>query len=240
VVKQRKGAGALGFSIVRSPEELVASCAALARDDLVYDRRPLVQEYVPGEVHDVGLLFNRGEPRAILTQRRLRMYPAEGGRGIHNETTDEPELRELAVALLRELRWHGPAAVEFKVDSRTGTPVFMEINGRIWGTLALAIEAGVNFPLLVCRMAIDGDVEPVLRHRVGLRYRWLLPAGVQYIRDSDRPWREAWHLIRRDRDCRSDFWLSDPLPNLAALLGLVTDRRVRRPAAPSHAESERR
>jgi hypothetical protein len=38
----------------------------------VYDR-PLVQEYVPGEIHDVCLLLNRGKVRAALTQKRLKM-----------------------------------------------------------------------------------------------------------------------------------------------------------------------
>ena len=36
--------------------------------------------------------------------------------------------------------------VEFKHDERDGVPKLMEINGRFWGSLQLAIDAGVDFP----------------------------------------------------------------------------------------------
>ncbi len=39
--------------------------------------------------------------------------------------------------------------VEFKLDPRDNTPKLMEINPRFWGSLALAIESGVNFPYLL-------------------------------------------------------------------------------------------
>ena len=38
--------------------------------------------------------------------------------------------------------------MEYKQDRRTGTPLLMEVNGRFWGSLQLAIDAGVDFPYL--------------------------------------------------------------------------------------------
>jgi len=168
VLKPRKGAAAIGVRYPDSPDELVALYRESGtKHDLVFDeRRPLIQEYVPGEVHDVCALFCRGEPRAVLTQRRLLMSPRRGGSGVYNETTWDPELAEKAVALLRALRWHGPAQVEFRGG------VLMEVNARFWGTLELAIRAGINFPLLACRMVVEGGIEPVHDYRVGLRQRW--------------------------------------------------------------------
>jgi len=54
----------------------------------------------------------------------------------------------------------------------------MEINPRFWGSLALAMAAGVDFPSLLYEMAIDGDVKPVLDYRVGVKARWFLPGDL--------------------------------------------------------------
>ena len=226
VVKPRQGAGAIGVMFPDSKAALMRAYSSLpSASDMVfvYDH-PLVQEYVPGEVHDVCLLFNRGRARAALTQRRLRMYPRRGGVGILDETTDEPVLRDQAIRLLEVLRWHGPAEVEFKIDSRDGTARLMEVNGRFWGTLDLSIQAGVDFPWLACRMAIDGDIDPRFEYRVGLRYRWAFPYGLLYAMETNRVCRSLWEFIRYEPNSVSDLWLSDPLPTLAEALYIA--RRV--------------
>jgi predicted ATP-grasp superfamily ATP-dependent carboligase len=186
--------------------------------ELLHDHKILIQEYVPGEIHDVGLLFNRGKPRAALTQKRLKMYHRSGGIGIHNETTHEPELRDSAIALLKALNWHGPALVEFKIDSRDGEAKLMEVNSRFWGTVDLAIQAGVDFPLLACKMAVDGDVEPVFDYQVGMKYKWTLPYGLLYALESNRKWHYLWEFLRVNRHTRTDIWLSDPMPLLIEVL----------------------
>lgn len=219
VLKPRSGAGSVGLKFIDTPEELIRSCEMLpSGQDMLYDYRPLIQEYVPGEVHDVCLLFNNGEPRAALTQKRLKMYHSTGGIGVLNETTDEPELRDRAMELLRSLHWHGPAAVECKIDSRDGSFKFMEVNSRFWGTLDMAIQAGVDFPLLTCRMAVEGDIEPVFDYRVGLRYKWTFPYGFLHTMESDRKLESLWEFLRYHPGTRSDIWLSDPGPLLAAMV----------------------
>jgi predicted ATP-grasp superfamily ATP-dependent carboligase len=229
VFKLRRGAAAVGLAFPRNRDELLRCYRDLdGSASLVYDwARPLVQEFIPGEVHDVCLLFRHGEPRAALTQRRLLTYPPSGGLGIYNETTNNPVVREQAIELLRHLRWHGPAQVEFKVDARDGTPKLMEINGRFWGTLDLAIRAGVDFPYLACRLAIDGDIEPVYNYQVGLRYRWPIPYGWLYAQGQPGRWSAFWDFIRYDPRARSDIWLTDLWPHI---MGVVYDHRRRRAA----------
>jgi predicted ATP-grasp superfamily ATP-dependent carboligase len=63
--------------------------------------------------------------------------------------------------------------VEFKVSS-DGTPYLMEINGRFWGSLQLAIDAGVDFPYLLYQLAIGLPVAPVEQYKIGVKSRWLL------------------------------------------------------------------
>jgi predicted ATP-grasp superfamily ATP-dependent carboligase len=48
----------------------------------------------------------------------------------------------------------------------------MEINGRLWGSLQLAIDAGVDFPRLLVSCAMGARVPSVTRYRVGVRSRW--------------------------------------------------------------------
>ena len=58
----------------------------------------------------------------------------------------DPDLVRRSRALLDAFGWCGVAMVEYKLDERTGTPYLMEVNGRFWGSLQLAIDAGVDFP----------------------------------------------------------------------------------------------
>jgi predicted ATP-grasp superfamily ATP-dependent carboligase len=73
--------------------------------------------------------------------------------------------------LLDDLHWHGVAMVEFKQDAADGLPKLMEINGRFWGSLQLAIDAGVDFPALLVS-AIASPPRPQEPYRVGVRSRW--------------------------------------------------------------------
>jgi predicted ATP-grasp superfamily ATP-dependent carboligase len=182
ILKLRGSAGSVGMSVPRSPEELIRAFQDLPTggDDL-YDYRPLIQEFVPGYVHDVCVLFDRGEPRAVLTQQRTRTWRPDGGMGLVDTTTHEPELAELGIELFRALRWHGPGQAEFKIDARDGTPRLMEINPRFWGTVDLAVQAGVDFPVLTAQLAKDGHVDPVFEYEVGRRYRWPFPNGVKHL-----------------------------------------------------------
>jgi predicted ATP-grasp superfamily ATP-dependent carboligase len=84
------------------------------------------------------------------------------------------ELVAKSAALLRAAGWSGPAMVEFKNDVPGGRPKLMEVNGRFWGSLRLAIDSGIDFPLLYLRLAAGEKVEPQFEYRTGVRSRWLL------------------------------------------------------------------
>lgn len=52
--------------------------------------------------------------------------------------------------------------LEFLRD-RTGTPWFMELNGRAWGSMALARRRGLEYPAWTVRGALDPEFEPPAR-----------------------------------------------------------------------------
>ncbi|MBM3788737.1 MAG: hypothetical protein FJW35_00135 [Acidobacteria bacterium] len=234
VVKPRKSLGAVGFQLVLSKDELLDGYGRSRgiSDDVFDFNRPLIQEYIPGEVHDACVLAREGELAAGLTQRRIRMYPPGGGAGVLNETTWEPDLLERAGALLRALRWHGPAQVEFKLDPQSGRACLLEINGRFWGTLDLSVQAGMNFPWLAARLALGLPVRAPERYRVGLQYRWPLPFGLLLaLQRESRPGAIRSFFLPR-RGMLSDFRISDPAPHIhEAIFSLyrICRRRSLRP-----------
>ncbi|HVB34925.1 MAG TPA: ATP-grasp domain-containing protein [Patescibacteria group bacterium] len=136
---------------------------------------PLVQEKIQGEGQGVFLLLWNGELKAAFCHRRLREKPPWGGPSVFRESIPlDPALLQKCVAFLQTIGWQGPAMLEFKVDTRDGQPKLMEVNGRFWGSLQLAIDAGMDFPLLLYRLATGEDVAPQFSYRIGVKSRWLL------------------------------------------------------------------
>lgn len=154
----------------------VADCAELdeALDELPSDGYPLMlQQRVLGPGVGVFLLLWDGQVVAQFAHRRLREKPPSGGVSVYRESIPaNPDLVRRSVALLEQFKWEGVAMVEYKVESKTGTPYIMEINGRFWGSLQLAIDAGVNFPGLLLQCAMGGVPEPITSYRTGVRSRW--------------------------------------------------------------------
>ncbi|MFH2035010.1 MAG: ATP-grasp domain-containing protein [Candidatus Zixiibacteriota bacterium] len=143
-----------------------------------YDRSappPMVQERIYGPGAGAFMLFNRGELRASFFHRRLREKPPSGGVSVLCESIPiHNEMLESATAVLKKLKWHGVAMAEYKIDLRDNKPKIMEINTRFWGSLQLAVDAGVDFPFLLYKMLADGDIEYFDKFKIGIKVRWLL------------------------------------------------------------------
>jgi predicted ATP-grasp superfamily ATP-dependent carboligase len=182
---------------------------------------PLIQEYIPGKGYGVECLCNNGDPRALFMHRRLREYPITGGASTLREGIYDERLKELALALLARLKWHGVAMVEFKIDDRDNTPKLMEINGRFWGSLALSIFSGVDFPYLLHRLITEGDVPSVLSYQTGVKCRWLLPGDILWFLSSLKNRRDKIRVARefsQFRGIRDDIISTDdPLPVVGAI-----------------------
>lgn len=134
----------------------------------------LLQEYISGHAHGIFALYNQGKPVASFAHRRLRENPPSGGVSVLCESVEKSsEAWRMARILLDYVAWHGVAMVEFKVTAE-GKPYLMEVNGRFWGSLQLAIDAGVDFPWLLYQMATGEAVDYVDAYATGVRSRWLL------------------------------------------------------------------
>jgi predicted ATP-grasp superfamily ATP-dependent carboligase len=146
----------------------------------------LLQERVVGPGIGIFILLWEGAPRAEFAHRRLCEKPPSGGVSVYRESVSmDEELRDKSRALLDRFGWYGPAMVEYKRDSATGQPYLMEVNGRFWGSLQLAIDSGVDFPRLLVECALGEISERVHSYRVGVRSRWW--------------WGQVDHLVGRVR-----------------------------------------
>ena len=228
LLKPRHASGGRGMVRVDGPADFPAAYRAVnARYPL-----PIVQECLPpgGEALGVAVLMNfAAEPRASFAYRRLREYPVSGGPSTLRESIWDPQLCESAERLLLTLGWSGVAMVEYKVDPRDGRPKLLEVNPRFWGSLHHAIVCGMDFPFLLYRLAMEGDVTRVEGYRVGVRSRSLLHGDVMhFIKNPDR-----FHMNPGLTDFSiPDDVLSarDPLPVLGRVLSLVAlalDRDLR-------------
>ena len=133
----------------------------------------LAQHRVSGPGIGVFLLRWNGEILAAFAHRRIREKPPSGGVSVYREsTTLDPALLDASRRLLEAFDWSGVAMIEYKLDAATGTPYLMEINGRFWGSLQLAIDAGVDFPTLLLDAALGAPRPPVLTWKLGVRSRW--------------------------------------------------------------------
>jgi predicted ATP-grasp superfamily ATP-dependent carboligase len=131
---------------------------------------PVIQERIAGGGFGVGVLAKEGRLLAAFCHRRVREYPVTGGPSAVCESLRDPRLVDYAARVIAELRWTGVAMVEFKKDDDYR---LLEVNPRFWGSLPLATAAGVNFPELLCRMALgDGPAAPP-SYREGVRLRFL-------------------------------------------------------------------
>lgn len=144
----------------------------------------LLQERIVGPGVGMFLLRWQGQTLAAMAHRRIREKPPSGGVSVMRETVPAPpDLVQRSEQLLDAFGWSGVAMVEYKLDS-AGVPYLMEVNGRLWGSLQLAIDAGVDFPRLLVEAALGAPVKPVVSYRL-VRSRWW--------------WGEVDHLLARWR-----------------------------------------
>lgn len=136
----------------------------------------LIQGRISGKGQGVFGLFDSGKPLVLFAHRRLRERPPSGGVSVLSESIALPQpMTDYALRIVQSADWYGVAMVEFKIDQDSGVPYIIEVNGRFWGSLQLAIDAGIDFPWLLYQLAtgvlLAGASEP---YRVGVKSRWWL------------------------------------------------------------------
>jgi predicted ATP-grasp superfamily ATP-dependent carboligase len=156
------------------PYDSAEQAAPFVDELLVLGAQPLLQERITGQLGAVVVVVDRrGEVIAEVQQRCDRSWPAGAGVTARARTiTPDAELSARIRELVRRLEWFGLAEIEYLLDDR-GVPRFTELNGRIYGGIALANRAGVNVAAAWARLATGRSVGPLARQRDGALFQWL-------------------------------------------------------------------
>jgi D-aspartate ligase len=181
----------------------------------------MVQDLIPGgsseQQFGCGFLFIEGKAVGTMHAQYVRSHPPDFGRcSTCVETTELPELEEMALRFLRAVHFYGLAEVEFRRDPRDGIFKLLDVNARTWGYHSLGSAAGVDFPYMLFQDQLGIQV-PTRRARGGTSWVRLVtdfPVGLHSI---IRGKSSIWSYLKTVLRCKTEavFSRDDPLPFIA-------------------------
>lgn len=133
---------------------------------------PLLYEFLEGHLLAYAcVVVPDGGVVADCMQVAERIWPPMAGASSRATTIEvDPELAEGCRRLLDGLEWLGLAELQFVVPA-DGSPRLIDLNGRFYGSLALAVAAGADLPA-AWAAAATGAPFPFARAEAGVRYQW--------------------------------------------------------------------
>jgi predicted ATP-grasp superfamily ATP-dependent carboligase len=136
-----------------------------------YGRPFLIQAREPGAVYSCSGVMLSGGLVSLLTTRYLRTWPPEGGEVAFSVTVETPPGLSRAVEnVLSALGWQGLFELEL-IRRADGSFAAIDLNPRLYGSLAAAVAAGAPLPAIWCDWLRTGNAKPPMT-RTGLMYRW--------------------------------------------------------------------
>ncbi len=139
------------------------------------------QSYFTGKGVGVEVLASEGEILLSFQHERVHEPIGGGGSSYRKSVALSPELLNTTTQLMKALRYTGVAMVEFMVNTKTKDWILVEINGRFWGSLPLAIASGVDFPYALYQLLVENkkDFTQGYRQNIFCRntskdFQWLL------------------------------------------------------------------
>ena len=196
---------------------------------------PLLQEQLSGELMAFVIVADR-ESRVVARCQQIVEATWPPGAGVSSRartTAIDEDLAERVAALVRELGWFGIADIQF-MRTGDGEPQVIDLNGRFYGSLALAVGAGANLPAVWAALATGREPASTADAAPGVRYQWLegdlrralserRGGRVRDLADCLRYARGATHSV---------FKVTDPGPGMSAVASLAS-RGARRAATGS-------
>ena len=175
-IKPAKSSGSRGSRVVESKWKMEQVAPALLEK---YGKLLVQEEVKKTATVGVEMICRKGKTKALFQHKRIREYPANGGPSTMRVSVKYRKTRELAEKLMKKTKWNGVAMVEFGITPKG--PVLFEVNPRWWGSLALAIKSGVDFPKIYRDLVVEGDVKPVTKYKTGVVCKYLLFGDIQHF-----------------------------------------------------------
>jgi predicted ATP-grasp superfamily ATP-dependent carboligase len=184
--------------------------------------RGIVQGYCPGIGVGAFLLYWNGRELGHFMHQRVHEVPHSGGASSFRRAWHQDDILEDARARARAIGLQGVAMFEYRWDPKSRQFWLIELNARFWGSLHLALYAGMDFPRLLMD-AFFGQDEQCSSYDRRVACRWTFPREVEYVlscaRDPSLPWRRrCWPFL--------EFFLLGADPRVRADLLFPGDRKL--------------
>ena len=210
VIKAPYEMGKTVINYAHHRDEFIAKYKQICKVNHFTEVLPIVQKYIDGEGFGFFAYYQKGECKNWFVHKRLREYPVSGGVSTAAESFFDGKIVEYGKRMLDTLQWDGVAMVEFKQDKASGIYYLMEINAKFWGSLDLALKAGVDFPQMLIDEALGKKIEKV-HFKEKIRFQWILNGDLFHVIEKPS------HILLFIRDlfvAQNDFYFTDIKPNL--------------------------
>lgn len=178
--------------IVRDEAELATALAAGSGGFVV-------ESFFAGDGVGVSVLARHGAIVQAHQHRRLHQVTETGASSSRISEAVDPELLGMAAALARATCLHGVAMFEFRQSRAMDETILLEVNPRFWGSLPLALVAGVDFPAMLYDLLVEDRSPACVRYRPGTRLRDLTSEYHRLTEEAAIGARPAARLARLGR-----------------------------------------
>ena len=189
-VREREGRLGKGdATYLMQPKDTAALKATLDEGMEPLIAQPLIEgigEGVFGHATSEGIVAWSGHRRGRM------MNPHGSGSSACISLMPDADLRDQVAAFITSIGWRGPFMMEMLRDAE-GTAWFMELNGRMWGSLALARRQGLEYPA----WAVASTISP--------EFQLVVPKSTQSSAIQRHLGRDLLHLLFVLRGPKTDF-----------------------------------
>ena len=142
-----------------------------------------LMSYVPGVGRGYFTIVDEQKTCGNFAHERIREYPVSGGASSLRKSIPFEEIKAISLPLINALNFSGPIMIEYKYDPKTNKYYLIEVNGRWWGSLPLAIHAGVDFPKLLIGLINKEKInaEDFASYKMGFTSRLLIPHDIMWF-----------------------------------------------------------
>jgi len=206
----------LEVALAQTPDVMRRQCDLIRRAG----GEPFVQQWLPGTHLTHNAVLDAGGNAVLAFQQATRWtWPPGAGVWTRAEICSyDAEFGARCNRFLASLGWHGLVQLQFLVPE-DGVPRLVDLNGRFYASLGLAMAGGADLPMIWARMALGEPVRTTRPPAAGLRYQWF-EGDIQraMVQAEGGRFHDIVSCLRYRRGAVHSLWASDdPKPTIFRL-----------------------
>ncbi len=126
----------------------------------------LIEEFFEGKGEGLSIFAVEGKIHAAFAHIRVAEPKQGGGSSYRKSIPLDPELLTATEKLCDKTNYTGVGMFEYRRNVETREWILVEVNARFWGSLPLAVAAGIDFPQLYADYLINAELpnQPLLKY----------------------------------------------------------------------------